>query len=468
MNKATCKILVLMMSLLMMLIGANLVDAQAPASSSTWNENFEGLGNVSVTGLINTTDGGYAIAGNINSAMAFLIKSNSNGAPEWSKTYEGLGFVQLQSILQTSDGGYALAGGTASNVITNGSDCFFWLVKTDTLGNIEWNGTYGKSTTSGAYSAIQANDDGYVMVGKIAGNITSTVGLMIKVNSSGSLEWEKIYAPPGTGWAYVTSVVQSSDKGYMLAGTANRPEQFAQDYWLIKTDTDGNVEWNQTYYPKDLGRAGHPIILNNLNGGYTISGYNGMLLGTRFWVINIDSNGSIIWDSIWPETLSQPLGQTSFIQTSDGGFIISGSSDNLNGFNGLQGYLFMCKLTSDGNVQWQTKYNTSTDQNSSLATVQTNDGNYVLAGVVTNTTGIKTVWFTKASSTGSITAQSSSQTVALQPATMVIELGNQSIGIQPKGQQDWYIWIIALGTVVGSIGVIVLIMNVRRQPIFNN
>ncbi len=88
--------------------------------------------------------------------------------------------------------------------------------------------------------------------------------------------------------------------------------------------------------------------------------------------------------------------------------------------------------------------------------------------MVTNTTGIKTVWFTKASSTGSITAQSSSQTVALQPATMVIELGNQSIGIQPKGQQDWYIWIIALGTVVGSIGVIVLIMNVRRQPIFNN
>jgi hypothetical protein len=162
------------------------------------------------------------------------------------------------------------------------------------------------------------------------------------------------------------------------------------------------------------------------------------------------------------------LGQTSFIQTSDGGFIISGSSDNLNGFNGLQGYLFMCKLTSDGNVQWQTKYNTSTEQDSSLTVVQANDGNYVLAGVVTNTTGIKTVWFTKASSTGSITAQSSSQTVALQPATMVIELGNQSIGIQPKGQQDWYIWIIALGTVVGSIGVIVLIMNVRRQPIFNN
>lgn len=466
--KTSSIFLVLLTFFAMSLMGVNLVNAQASTSSATWNENFGGLGNVAVSALINTTDGGYAIAGNVNGTMAFIIKADYNGTEQWSKIYEGLGFVRVSSILQTSDGGYALAGGTASNVITNGSDCFFWLVKTDLSGNIEWNKTYGLPTTSGAYSAIQTNDDGYIMVGsEICSNQTNTVALMMKINSSGIVEWSKTYAPSGSGWAYVSSVVQMSDGGYALAGTANPTDQMAQDYCFIKTDTNGKAEWNQTYYPKDSGLAGDPLILKNSNGGYTVAGYNGFLCATRIWIINIGSNGIVSWDSTWPQTALQPMLQTGFIQTSDGGFVVTGFAENLNGFNGLQSYLFMFKLASDGSLQWQTTYSTLTDKNSSLVAVQANDGNYVLAGVTSNTTGLKTVWFAKVGSTGSVTAPSYNHALALEPATIITEPASQSIKIQPKAQQDWYIWLIASGAVVGFLAVVMLSKKAKRHLSFH-
>jgi hypothetical protein len=262
----------------------------------------------------------------------------------------------------------------------------------------------------------------------------------------------------------VSSVVQISDGGYVLAGNVNPADQMPLDYWLIKTDANGKAEWNQTFYPQDSGLAGDPLILKNSNGGYTVAGYNGFLCGTRIWMINISSNGTVLWDSTWPQTASQPMLQTGFIQTIDGGFVVTGFAENLNGFNGLQSYLFMFKLASDGNLKWQTTYSTPTDKTSSLVVVQANDGNYVLAGtIISNTTGFKMVWFAKVDSAGSTTAPSSNYALTLQPATTATEPINQPAESKPTVQQGWYIWLIASVTVAGVLAAVMMSKKAKRQ-----
>ncbi len=82
------------------------------SSPATWNELFGGPSNYVVSSLVNTSDGGYAIAGSVNSTAAFIIKTDSNGNVQWSKTYEGFDYAHAYSMLQTSDGGYILAGAT--------------------------------------------------------------------------------------------------------------------------------------------------------------------------------------------------------------------------------------------------------------------------------------------------------------------------------------------------------------------
>lgn len=460
-KKRTLSVIVsamLLTSLTAGLMAVNLVNAQTSSSPATWNLVFGGPANFAVSSLVNTTDGGYAIAGNVNSTAAFLIKADYSGTVQWSKTYAGLGYVQVDSMLQTNDGGYLIAGGTAANAITNGSDCFFWLVKTDSAGNQEWNKTYEQPTTSGVKAVIQTSDGGYVSVGStIFDDEPSPVALMVKTDASGTLEWNQTYNLLGS--SYATSVVQTTDGGYALAGSTNLNGQTAQDYWLIKADATGKAEWNQTYYPKERsGGAGDPLILKNTNGGYTVAGYNGVIVASRVWVINVDSSGTMLWASTWPQIAPQPLAPTGFIQTSDGGCVVTGYAGSLGGFNGLQSYLFIFELASDGSLQWQRTYSTLADKNSALYAVQTCDGNYVLAGtMLSNATGLETVWFAKVDATGSTTTQASNQALTLQPAAVAAEL-NKPAKSQSIVQQCWYVWL-----VVAAATIAIVIIVVRRR-----
>ncbi len=443
-------------------IAVNVVNAQAVSLPAPWNEVFGGSVSYAVSSLVNTSDGGYAMAGSVNGTSAFLIKADTDGTVQWSKTYAGLGYVQVAAMLQTNDGGYLIAGGTALNSIINSSDCFFWLVKTNSVGNQEWNKTYEQSTTSGVYSVIQTSDSGYVLVGSATnGNQTNPQALMVKTDTSGTMKWNQTYN--GSDWSYATSVVQANDRGYALAGSTNLNGQMAQDYWLVKTDANGGIEWDKTYVPQARsGGAGKPSIAIGENGSYTLAGYNGVIGGTRIWVINVDSNGNQVWASAWPQIASQPLTPTGFIQTNDGGCVVTGSADALNGFNGLQSYLFIFKLASDGNLQWQKTYSTLTDKNSALQAVQTNDGNYVLAGtMLSNATGLEMVWFAKVDSVGSTVIQRSTEELTLQPATIATTV-NQPAESLSIATQDWYVWVIVVGIVVGILAGVIAVKKQRK------
>jgi hypothetical protein len=189
-----------------------------------------------------TSDGGYIVAGETYSFGAgegdiFLIKTDANGNIQWAKTYGGTNSDYAHSVQQTSDGGYIVAGWTAS-FGAGGYD--FFLIKTDANGDIIWAKTYGGTYYDRASSVQQTSDGGYI----VAGWTTSfSAGwndfFLIKADANGNIIWAKTYGGTNHEWAY--SVQQTSDGGYILAGYIYSFGDGWYDIFLIKTDANGDI-----------------------------------------------------------------------------------------------------------------------------------------------------------------------------------------------------------------------------------
>jgi type II secretory pathway pseudopilin PulG len=160
-----------------------------------------------------TSDGGYIVAG--ESASDFLIvKLNSSGNIQWAKTIGGTDYDYAYSIQQTSDGGYMVAGWSyISSIYAD-----FLIIKLDSLGNIqwEWAKTIDGSGYDEAFSIQQTSDGGYIVAGSSASFSSSWDSLIIKLNSSGNIQWAKTIGGTNDDIAY--SIQQTSDGGYIVAG----------------------------------------------------------------------------------------------------------------------------------------------------------------------------------------------------------------------------------------------------------
>ncbi|PVX23030.1 MAG: hypothetical protein CW716_13130, partial [Candidatus Bathyarchaeum sp.] len=144
-----------------------------------------------------------------------VISSNVVEAAEiWSQTYGGPGDEHAEAVVQANDGGYAILGHTTS-FGAGEKDC--WLIKTDAFGNMEWNKTYGGTEWDFGQSLIQTSDGGYVIVGSTASfGAGNDDCWLIKTNSEGNTEWNKTYG--GTEMDFGQSLIQTSDGGYVIAG----------------------------------------------------------------------------------------------------------------------------------------------------------------------------------------------------------------------------------------------------------
>jgi hypothetical protein len=192
--------------------------------------------------MVKTADGGYALAGHTNSYDAgnsdfWLVKVDANGNALWNKTYGGTDVDAAFSIVQTSDGGYALAGYTYSYGAGNAD---FWLVKTDLNGNALWNKTYGGTVAEMAWSMVKTADGGYALTG-----VTTSYGAgysdfwLVKTDLNGNALWNKTYG--GTGSDEAHSVVQTVDGEYALAGYTGSYGVGGSDFWLVKVDALGVI-----------------------------------------------------------------------------------------------------------------------------------------------------------------------------------------------------------------------------------
>jgi len=388
------------------------------ASSTMWSQTYGGTLDDEAATLVQTGDGGYAIAGTTysfgaGSADFWLIKTDANGNIEWNQTYGGAETDVAQAMVQTSDRGFALAGQTYSFGV---GDKNFWLVKVDSSGSIQWNKTYGQTTDDGAISVIQTNDGGYALAGYSTDNSSSKDLWFVKTDSSGNMQWNRTYG--GSRSDSVYSVVQTSDGGYALAGSTNSfGDAIPHACWLVKTDSDGNMEWNKTYGGSREYSA--RSLVQTSDGGYTLAGGTGSIVNYDVWLINVDSAGNRVWDVTWDT--NEPAHTNSLIQTSDGGYAVSGWTSSLDGLFGFRNYLFLVKVDLNGNIQWNSTYEGLGDSKALFA-VQTDDGGYAMAGTTrfTDEGTHYSIWFAKVDASGEIIPEFPSWTPLLIMLVAVI------------------------------------------------
>jgi len=288
-----------------------------------WNQTYGGPLNDRSWDMVKTNDNGFAIGGYVFSfeqgTDALLIKTDSNGNMQWNKTIAGGGVDYCFSLIQTFDGGYALAGETTS--WGHGDD--FWLVKTNSNGNVEWNQTYGEEGEDRAWSVIQTKDAGYVLAGKkTIGNVADFY--LVRTDSNGNMIWEQTFG--GSFEDIAHSVVETSDGGFLVVGeTSSYAAQARADYkdvYMVKTDSNGNMQWNRTVGTEYHG-IGYCVTKTN-EGGYAIaaSWSNPSDGNMDYWVIKIDENGFVEWEHKYgTEYAEWPY---SIIQSSDGGYVLAG------------------------------------------------------------------------------------------------------------------------------------------------
>ena len=192
-----------------------------------WAKTFGGTGNDQGRSVAQTTDGGYIVTGTLSGDVC-LIKTDANGEKEWEKTF-GEQYLDVgRSVQQTGDGGYIIAG-----TKTEGLETDVYLIKTDENGNAVWSKTFGGDADEEGYSVQQTTDGGYIIAGSTSsfGVLGSGYVYLIKTDSDGNELWSKIFG--GDGYEEGSSVQQTTDGGYIIAGVTDSFNDDWGDFYLV-------------------------------------------------------------------------------------------------------------------------------------------------------------------------------------------------------------------------------------------
>jgi len=284
---------------------------------------------------------------------------------EWNKTYGGSHKDHGNAGQQTSDGGYIITGETFSY---GPGHYDVWLIKTDLYGNEEWNTTFGGDQSDGGFSVCQTTDGGYIVAGytnSFSIPVATPDILLIKTDDLGNEEWMKTYG--GHQYESTRCVQQTTDEGYILFGYTSSYGAGNGDCWLIKTDENGNVTWDKTYggSEPDACYSGH----QTLDNGYILVGFTGSYgVENDIWLIKTDENGDEEWNKTFGENDYDE--GISVHQTTDLGYIITGTTSS---YAAQKSDVILIKTDADGNEDWHTLYGTSSwDHGNSVQ--QTIDG----------------------------------------------------------------------------------------------
>lgn len=304
--------------LLSIIIFSNLSIAQPVIE---WQNSLGGTGDDNAYSIQQTTDGGYIIAGysdsndgdvtgNHGGRDYWVVKIDILGNLDWQKSLGGTGDDNALSIQQTTDGGYIVAGGSGGNdgdVTGNHGLADYWVVKLNNVGVIDWQKSLGGTNWDYVYSIQQTTDGGYIVAGwssSINGDVTGNHGngdfWVVKLNSQGSINWQKSFG--GTGIDFGNSIQQTTDGGYIVAGVSESNNgdvtgnHGLADYWVVKLDSVGVIDWQ-----KCLGGTGDDnalTIQQTTDGGFVVVGYSesndGDVTGNHgnsdYWVVKLSSN----------------------------------------------------------------------------------------------------------------------------------------------------------------------------------
>lgn len=328
------------------------------ASSFDWAESVK-----------QTADGGYIIGANSMSNISgdktennygnadyWIIKLDANGAIQWQKTMGGSAVDVLNDVQITSDGGFIVGGYSASNISGNktasslGSDDY-WVVKFDANGVEQWQKTVGTNGIDILNEIKQTADGGYILGGFTYEYALPTPNFtrygahdfyVAKIDAVGNFQWHKTYG--GSGDDYIESLQQTTDGGYILGGystsnvsgvkTENSNGGASGDYWIVKTDATGNIQWQNTIGGSSMDWL--RTVQQTLDGGYLLGGYSfSPISGDKtennvgngdFWIVKTNDVGSIQWQKNIGGSENDILASAQ--QMADGNYIMGGYTES--------------------------------------------------------------------------------------------------------------------------------------------
>jgi hypothetical protein len=314
--------------------------------------------------LQQTTDGGYIVGGGgINCAGgggAIVEKLDSGGNLAWSQTYPiGPNSGGITSIKQTTDGGFVAAGGLYEIGPSTGGGL---VLKLDGTGNIQWQSVVGPmgSVTDILNAIEQTSDGGYVATGNYYISATHCQpfqcegALVVKLDANGNVQWQQALKPGASASLFTDSIVQTSDGGYVAAGAWFGYSQ--KGGLLVKLDSSGHILWQKAYsggndYSIELGVVVYSVHKTG-DGGFFLAGDgNDKLVNDELvpWLGEVDSNGNLIWEYFYYQVYTTGLPLSEYFAGSDvakdGGFVAAGWTEDYT--KGL-GLLFVVKTDSLG------------------------------------------------------------------------------------------------------------------------
>jgi hypothetical protein len=377
-----------------------------------------------------TDDNGYIVAGRTFSFgtggwECYLARFNASGDTLWTKTYGNVLYDELQDVDTTSDGGFIAVGHTT----TTDWDGNVYLIRTNANGIVLWSKEYGGSIglSDKGYSVRETSDGGFIITGT-----TETYGsggddvYVLKVNSTGTVQWTTTIGSAGT-----TSVMdagrevqETNDGGYIVVGYTSAVDINFSDVYLIKLNSSGVVQWKKTYGggSYDIGYTVQQTADNGYIIGATTNSY-----GAGNWdayLIKTDANGVIQWSKTYGKS-GEDRAQCAR-QTSDGGYILCGRSSSF-GAGNFDVVLYRTDAT--GTLLWTKGYGgTGDDQGFYVRPIGTS---FVFCGyTVSFGAGIKDVFFARADATGTVGCNEITGTgfTTTSPSTGTSTIGNTSTG----------------------------------------
>ncbi|RYE17989.1 MAG: hypothetical protein EOP51_22885 [Sphingobacteriales bacterium] len=363
------------------------------AGTVEWQRLLGGVSYESGYSVNATSDGGCILAGisgnpsggiftgapGLGLEDGLLIKLNATGSVQWYKVYGGSSWDMLYTIQQTADGGYIACGnssssntGSLSGINTNGVEDG-WIIRIDNAGNILWQKLLGGNNTDYLYSIAQTPDGGYIASGTSSSSNTGTLmgvsnngsydAWIIKLDATGNLQWQKLLGGTSTDYTdgYSGSALKrTTDGGYIIGGyssssnsgtltglTNNGPVNTTYDFWIIKLDGFGNLQWQKLLGGSNIERC--VAVIQTADGGYVATGESsssnsGTLAGyisngnVDAWVIKLDNLGNLRWQKLLGGTNPEI---TNAIVQINGGFALAGNT-------GSMGTGYLTGLSSNG------------------------------------------------------------------------------------------------------------------------
>jgi hypothetical protein len=326
--------------------------------------------------LQKTRDGGFVFSCLTNSygdqrGNLLVVKLSSKGEIEWQRVFLGNRMATLASIQQTMDGGYIVICNTYYPL--NSASYYFWILRLTSNGDIEWQRIYGGGNGDMPYSVRQTSDGGYIVAGETRSFGSGGKDIwVLKLYSNGDIEWQRTYG--GSNDEEPSTIQQTRDEGFVIAGWTNSFGAGLNDFWVLKLYSNGDIEWQRTYGGGGVENA--RSIHQTSDGGYGVAGFTSSFgVGIwDFWILKLNPNGDIEWQRTYGGSMFDDA--TSIQQTSEGGFIVAGHTFS---FDAESGDICVLKLSPYGDIEWQRNYGGSYDEGGGYI-CQTNDYGYLLAG----------------------------------------------------------------------------------------